>query len=85
MQELNRTVKSSIGRHLLWEAHRLRAILLRADQLEILMRDERRWRDVPEINKALDALRQDLNREPVIQEDPEKRDEMLNRRKGLRF
>ena len=85
LQALNRTVKSSIGRRLLWEVHRLRAILLRADQLEILMRDERRWRDVPEINKALDALREDLNREPVVQEDREKRDEMLNRRKGLRF
>ena len=53
LQELNRTVKSSIGRSLLWEVHRLRAMLLRADQLEILMRD------VPEINKALDALRKD--------------------------
>jgi hypothetical protein len=49
------------------------------------MRDERRWRDVPEINKALDALRQDLNREPVVQEDREKRDTLLLRRKGLRF
>ena len=85
LQELNRTVKSAIGRRLLWEVHRLRAILLRADQLEILMRDERRWRDVPEINKALDALRQDLNREPVVQEDREKRDKLLLRRKGLQF
>jgi hypothetical protein len=85
LQELNRTVKSSLGRRLLWEVHRLRAILLRADQLEILMRDERRWIDDPEINKALDALRADLNRESVVQEDREKRDELLQRRKGLRF
>lgn len=85
LQELNRTVKSAIGRRLLWEVHRLRAILLRADQLEILMRDERRWRDVPEINKALDALRKDLDREPVVQEDRERRDKLLLRRKGLRF
>lgn len=49
------------------------------------MRDERRWIDDPEINKALDALRKDLNREPVVQEERERRDEMLNRRKGLRF
>ena len=85
LQELNQTVKSSIGRRLLWEVHRLRAILLRADQLEILVRDEYRWRDVPEINKALDALPKDLDREPVIQEDRERRDMLLHRRKGLRF
>jgi hypothetical protein len=85
LQELNRTVKSALGRRLLWEVHRLRAIVLRADQLEILMRDERRWIDDLEINKALHALREDLNREPVIQEDRDKRDELLQRRKGLRF
>lgn len=42
-------------------------------------------RDVPEINKALDALRKDLDREPVVQEDRERRDKLLLRRKGLRF
>src|SRR5712692_7247362 len=80
LQELNRTVKSAVVRRLLWEVHRLRALLLRADQLDILMRDERRWIDDPEIDKALNALREDLNREPVIREDRERRDILLQRR-----
>lgn len=39
----------------------------------------------PAINKALNELHEDLSREPVIQEDREKRDELLLRRKGLRL
>jgi hypothetical protein len=85
LQEFNQMVKSALGRRLLCEVRPPRVILLSADQLEILMRDERRWIDDPEINKALNALRQDLNREPVIQEDRERRHELRRRRKGLRL
>jgi len=52
LQELNQTAKSEIGLTFCKKCT-TGAILLRADQLEILMRD------VPEINKALDALRKD--------------------------
>jgi hypothetical protein len=41
LQELNRTVKSATGRRLLWEIHRIRQILLRAHELEILVKDDR--------------------------------------------
>ena len=83
LQELNRTVKSETGRRLLWEIHRIRAILLRANELEILVRDDRFLSRDLEIIKMANALRADLDKEPVIEEE---RDEQLReklRRHGI--
>lgn len=72
LQELNRTVKSETGRRLLWEIHRIRAILLRAHELEILLRDDRLLgRDV-QLVKMANALRADLDKEPFIEEERQK-------------
>src|SRR3981081_1248889 len=71
LQELNRTVQSETGRRLLWEIHRIRSILLRAHELEILIRDDRFLSRDLELIKIANALRADLDKEPVIEEDRE--------------
>ena len=83
LQELNRTVKSVTGRRLLWEIHRIRAILLRAHELEILVRDDRFLSSDRELIRTADALRTDLDKEPVVHEDREDQARELLRKHGL--
>ena len=81
--ELNRTVKSAIGRRLLWEIHRLRGIVLRAQELEILVRDDRFLSRDAQLIKVANALRADLDREPAIEEDRERQAIWKARKAGL--
>ena len=74
LQELNRTVKSATSRRLLWEIHRLRAILLRANELQIMIHNDRFLGRDTQILKRLTVLRSDLEREPVIAEEQERDD-----------
>jgi hypothetical protein len=67
---------------LLWEVHRLRAIVLRADQLDLMIRDDRRITHSREIMLVADILREHLDREPMVKEDRERQDLLLLRRKG---
>lgn len=84
LQELNRTVKSETGRRLLWEIHRIRASLLRANELQIMVGDDRfLGRDV-DILKRVKALRESLEKEPVVLEEQRKEERRENWRKGLR-
>jgi hypothetical protein len=83
LQELNRTIKSETGRRLLWEIHRIRAILLRAHELEILVRDDRFLSGDRELIRTANALRADLDKEPVIQEDREEQVREKLRRHGI--
>jgi hypothetical protein len=72
LQELNRTMKSATGRHLLWEIHRLRALVLPAHHLEILVRDNRRMFEDANVRNLINALRVQLDGEPAIEEEMEK-------------
>jgi hypothetical protein len=83
LQELNRTVKSETGRRLLWEIHRIRTILLRAHELEILVRDDRFLSRDLELIRMANALRADLDKEPVIEEDREEQAREKLRRHGI--
>ena len=62
LQELHRTVKSTIGRRSLWEIHRLRGIVLRAQELEILVRDDRFLSRDAQLIKVANALRANLDK-----------------------
>ena len=83
LQEFNRTVTSETGRRLLWEIHRIRKILLRAQALEILVRDDRFLNRDRELIKVANALRADLDKEPVIEEDKEDQARELLRSRGI--
>ena len=83
LQELNRTVKSQTGRRLLWEIHRIRVILLRANELEILVRDDRFLSRDLEIIKLANALRADIDKEPVIDEAKEDQVRKTLRQQGI--
>jgi hypothetical protein len=83
LQELNRTVKSETGRPLLCEIYRIRSILLRAHELEILVRDDRFLSRDLELIKVANALRADLDKEPDIEEDREEQAGELLRRHGI--
>jgi hypothetical protein len=76
-------VKSATGRRLLWEIHRIRQILLRAHELEILVKDDRLLSRDPELIRKASALRADLDKEPVIQEDREDQAREKLRRHGI--
>ena len=83
LQELNRTVKSQTGRRLLWEIHRIRVILLRANELEIPVRDDRFLSRDLEIIKLANALRADIDKEPVIDEAKEDQVRKTLRQQGI--
>ena len=83
LQKLNRTVKSETGRRLLWEIHRIRAILLRAHGLEILIRDDRFLSRDLELVKRANALRAALDKEPVIEEGRNEQGRERLRRRGI--
>jgi hypothetical protein len=82
LQELNRTMKSPTGRRLLWEIYRLRAIVLRADQLEAMVRDDRRVTSDSSLRLVMDILRQNLDCEPVVREESDRQDRLLLRKRG---
>src|SRR4030088_1381379 len=83
LQELNRTVKSETGRRLLWGIRRIRSILLRAHELEILIRDDRLLSRDLELVKVANALRADLDKEPVLEEDRDDEARAKLRRHGI--
>jgi hypothetical protein len=82
LQELNRTMESPTGRRLLWEIYRLRAIVLRANQLESMVRDDRRMASDSSVRLVINLLRQDLDLEPVVKEEMQRQDRLLLRKSG---
>jgi hypothetical protein len=82
LQELNRTMESATGWRLLWEIYRLRAIVLRANQLEGMVRDDRRMINDASVRLVIDILRQDLDLEPVVKEEIERQERLLLRKSG---
>ena len=85
LQGLNRTVKSTTGRRLLWEIHRLRAILLRANELQLMISDDRFLGRDTQILKRVKSLREALESEPVIAEELEREDLRKLRKAGIRI
>jgi hypothetical protein len=78
-------MKSPTGRRLLWEIHRLRALVLPAHHLEILVRDNQRMYNDVNVRNLINALRLQLDGEPAIQEEMEKEAVRHDRKHGLRF
>ena len=68
---------------LLWEIDRIRAILLRAHEQEILVRDDRFLSRDLKLMKMENALRAGLDKGPVIEEGREERDREHLRRDGI--
>ena len=63
-------------------AARMRAIVLRTNQLESMVRDDRRMTNDASVRLVIDILRQDLNLEPVVKEEMERQDRLLLRKSG---
>ena len=79
LQEMARTCTMQRERLLLWEVSRLRRFVRRVDELEVLIRDERRpFMNDPKLQKLANAIRADLDHEPVILEERERHEAYLN-------
>lgn len=69
LEQMARTCNHERERRLLWEVSRIRAILRRADELEILVRDERKTLLLDRnLERVANALRADLEKEPFVRE-----------------
>jgi hypothetical protein len=73
LQEMARSCTQERERRLLWEVSRIRAILRRADELEVMVRDEHKTLLLDkQLERVANALRADLEKEPAIIEDRER-------------
>ena len=73
LRELNRKVKSATGRRLLWEIHRLRAIVRQADRLEKCVSAGPDSIDSAAVGVAAEELRKMLAGLAWLEWDPEKK------------
>jgi hypothetical protein len=85
LQELNHNLNSETGRRLLWEIPRLRALVLPAHHLAILVRENQRMYNDPNVRRLVNALRAQLDCEPAIQEELDKKQERHDRKHALRL
>jgi len=76
LRELAKT-KDPLVRRLLWEISRLRAVALRAHQLERMIRDDYKNDIDNSVHLVLMELRELLGKEPVIQEEEERQKKVL--------
>jgi hypothetical protein len=60
----------------------MRAIVLRANQLEGMVTDDRRIVSDSSVRLVIDILRQDLDLEPVVKEEMQRQDRLLLRKSG---